>query len=151
MQLKPYNELSIEAAYYRGWQWWLNANESFKTLIGAIEYVPDGIDYLCDCTEEDESGNVIGTWIEEVDDPVDCMYNGYIDCETSEIASFAPVELESDGIVLAKSAMAYPGANAGPDNAMPGSNHSQMRNDSNLETKLDELLDGFHGMYFRTL
>lgn len=61
-----------------------------------------------------------------------------------------PVEYESDGVVLASSAMAYPGADVGPDNALIGSNHQQMRNDSNLGAKLEELFAGDHGSYFET-
>lgn len=141
---------AISRAYYKGWQWWLNADENYKILIGAIDYVPSGTEYLCDCVEEDWNGYPIEYWTEIVSDPDGCDYGGPIDCEITEITSFSPTEYESDGVVVASSAMAYPGADVGPDNAMIGSNHQQMRNDSNLGTKLQELFDGDHGEYFIT-
>ena len=56
----------------------------------------------------------------------------------------------NDGVVLQESAQNYPGASNGDDNKMTGSNHLQMRNDSNTETKLEELMSGLYNPYFST-
>jgi triacylglycerol esterase/lipase EstA (alpha/beta hydrolase family) len=57
------------------------------------------------------------------------------------------VEFENDGLVLAESAAAYPGAQV---KSMIKSNHQQMRNDSNTKTRLVELFSGELGIYFYT-
>ncbi len=142
----------ISYAYYKGWQWWLNANDNYKILIGAIEFVESGTAYECHCIKEDYYGTPIDSWTTTVYDPDDCGgYNGPVDCRIiDEIIEYTPVEHESDGVVLASSAMAYPGADVGPDNALIGSNHFQMRNDKHLKEKLKELFEGKHGKYFKT-
>jgi hypothetical protein len=60
---------------------------------------------------------------------------------------FVTVDKPSDGVVLTESAMAFPGAQA---EEMPGSNHQQMRNDSNTKAKMLKLLGGGFGAYFTT-
>jgi len=72
---------------------------------------------------------------------------GLTDCYSRPVFSTNRIEHESDGVVLAKSAMAYPGAKAVP---MDGSNHQQMRNDENTKKRLFELWNGEHGTFFFT-
>ena len=54
----------------------------------------------------------------------------------------------SDGVVLAESAKNFPGAAVGK--ALEGSNHFQMRNDSQLKKALNGLYNGDNGIWFIT-
>ena len=57
---------------------------------------------------------------------------------------------ESDGFILAESAMNAPGANYTP-RKMDGSNHLQMKNDSNTKDAVKAIFeDGLGGDYFYT-
>jgi hypothetical protein len=133
--------LNLMLKYYQGWQWWLRADVNYKTLIGAVEYEPNGIGFLCECETDDSYGNYTSYSYSFVESEIECynMEDNYTFCEATEVELFTRVDYQSDGIVLASSAMAYPGADVGPDNAMHGSNHQQMRNDSNLEVKLRDI------------
>lgn len=69
-------------------------------------------------------------------------------CVLSSAGSLIQVtEKPSDGVVLAESASAYPGALT---DEMPKSNHQQMRNDSNTKIKMLKVLEGGFGDYFIT-
>jgi hypothetical protein len=61
----------------------------------------------------------------------------------------------SDGFILTESAMNGPGMNYFPPNLMDGSNHMQMKNDSNMELAVEAIFE--HGLkpgdptaYFKT-
>ena len=54
----------------------------------------------------------------------------------------------SDGVVLAESAKSFPGSK--PGGPLEGSNHFQMRNDSQLKIKLKDLYDGKFDDWFIT-
>ena len=128
----------IMHGYNNGWQWWINADDSYKALIGVLEFNPINTNYFCDCSYPFQDSFV--------DDPDDC----FSFCTVIELFEYERIDHESDGIVLASSAMAYPGADVGLDNALVGSSHMQMRNDSNLKQELKELFEGDHGFYFVT-
>lgn len=124
-------------AWLRGYNWLLQSNNKWKTVIGARvgTYVPQTV-YRCKC----------GGFSFPTTDPSDC----YADCElvpwgTTNV--FQYVEKENDGVVLAQSANAFPGA---PAHSLPGSNHQQMRNDSNTKVRMNEVFDGAHSNYFFT-
>ena len=141
----------ISRLYQIGANWWRDADDSFKTIIGAREFNTTGTLYECTCIVTDPYTGWEWEDIYSVSNESDC--NGGVDEDcfiTGEIIQGFPVEYESDGIVTAPSAMGFPGADVGPDNALIGSNHQQMRNDSNLEQELDELFRGDHGDYFIT-
>jgi len=55
----------------------------------------------------------------------------------------------SDGVVLAESAKTWPGVNA-VGLPLEGSNHFQMRNDSQLKIALNGLYNGDNGIWFIT-
>jgi len=56
---------------------------------------------------------------------------------------------QSDGIILAESAMNGPGANY-PVQVMMGSNHFQMRNDSKTKFATEEIFErGIGSLYFQ--
>ncbi len=135
-------EAAIRAtAFYNGWQWWLNADEQWKTLIGAITF-EEVTTNQCNCistnSPEEFTSNV---------SEADCNFSGYF-CQSSTATTYIRHEEGSDGIVPISSAIAFPGAATGIDKELTGSNHQQLRNDSNLEVKLTELYDGYHGDYF---
>ena len=89
-----------------------------------------------------------------VDDPSECqdysVGGQHFDCTASTEIEYVveTLSLPSDGVVLAESAMDYPGA--GHVDVMPASNHMQMRNDSNTKAKLLKLFDEEFGVYFFT-
>ena len=90
-----------------------------------------------------------------VDDPADCqdysVGGQHFDCTASTEIEYVveTLSLPSDGVVLAESAMDYPGA--GHVDVMPKSNHMQMRNDSNTKAKLLKLFTSGYDDYFFTL
>ena len=58
---------------------------------------------------------------------------------------------ESDGIVLAESASAFPGTiNTKNNIKLSGSNHEQIKNDKNTKLALTKLYNGLSGSYFQT-
>lgn len=58
------------------------------------------------------------------------------------------ITADSDGIVLTNSALKFPGCTY--NILMQGSNHNQMKNDSNTKTCLNNLFSGAYGAYFST-
>lgn len=112
---------------------WLNAsNNKFKAITGA--YSTQWVNtYQCAC-----NGYTFPTSIPSC--PTGCVL--------SSAGSLIQVtEKPSDGVVLAESASAYPGALT---DEMPKSNHQQMRNDSNTKIKMLKVLEGGFGDYFIT-
>ena len=65
-----------------------------------------------------------------------------------EIIEIQPMAYESDGVVLANSAAALPGANF--VSRMSQTSHMQMRNNSELKSGLNRLFEGEFGWYFKT-
>lgn len=119
-------------AWLKGYLWLKDSNTKFKTITGASQ----------------------GHWV----NTYQCSCNGYSfptsqpscppGCSLSGVNSYwKPEEYANDGIILAASAMAYPGAMV---RKMNGSNHLQMRNDSNTRLRLSELFEGAYGDYFTT-
>lgn len=116
----------------KGVSWLQNSNNKYKTIIGALEtnWITT---YTCNC-----NGSTFPT--NQPTCPPGCTLSG-----SSSYLNM--VNHPNDGVVLANSASAYPGAIS---RAMPKSNHQQMRNDSNTKARLFELLEGYYGDYFRT-
>ena len=67
-------------------------------------------------------------------------------CETYPAITLQEVE-SSDGVVPVSSAAGF--ENAITD-ILPASNHQQMRNDRNTKIKLDKVLNGEYGQFFKT-
>ncbi len=159
--------LAVRNAYIKGSHWLQNANNSFKTIIGAYNYV-ELTTSVCNCILVDNQGN----FIDDVFPPAGCIPpNPNIICDLTETIINAPVSKPSDGVVLVESASNLPGASffctteedfcLDPDPPssptpnfacfdLPGSNHGQMRNDSNTKFALKRLFDGEFGCYFKT-
>ena len=140
-------------AWKRGAEWWAGANDRFRNINGSlgIQETPIMVNE-CNCTAYDYDGNSIYDWI-ELGDELGCSSYGWLtSCyPTGNLVpsvSLSISDKDSDGVVLAESAMNFPGAQAVA--VMPGSNHQQMRNDSNTKKRLLELWGGTHGIFFKT-
>jgi hypothetical protein len=150
-------ERDLQAEWSRGANWWRNANNRFKAAVGAVETVGTfSTAYECDCTSYDGNGYEGGSWSSVASTPQECYSQGsydqgsgaYTNCylgTPTTIVTYSIVDVPSDGLVLASSASGYPGA---ATKEMIGSNHQQMRNDTNTKNRLNELYNGIHGDYF---
>ncbi|MFZ1496687.1 MAG: hypothetical protein WAS72_06485, partial [Saprospiraceae bacterium] len=120
-------------AYRIAIDWYNNVNNQYKTIIGArIRH--EIVDTYCRCEMQVTYQNPC---------PEDCGEISVVDYVTY-------TEKPSDGVVLAESAMNFPGL-ASPNHArvLQGSNHQQMRNDQNTKIALKALFSGNEGLpYF---
>lgn len=105
-------------AYYHAYQWFNNADDVWKYMIGHSTVGPDpnGIGYC----------EGLDSYIRQTE----CMVNGGIAWYPNIVKILKP----SDGVVLAESAKSFPGLR--PGGPLQGSNHFQMRNDSQLKLRL---------------
>lgn len=141
-------------AYYLGYRWWVEVEESYLSLIGAVDYVIAGCH--CDCLEKYGNDPTPYDVLHDIDCDDDCSSfednpppnTNVIHCEYAIV--YDKYIKPNDGVVLVESAQDYPGADNGVENVMQGSNHMQMRNDSNTDDKLTNLMNGIHGLYFIT-
>lgn len=152
----------IAAGYQNGVDWFNQANDQWRTITGSLRYDPvTSTGYQCNCTLFNYQGQVISTWTSTVANASSCFggspQNGVIQsCQASPgatITTYVPVDEDSDGVVVKSSASNFPqGASPTltPTRDMPGSNHLQMRNDSNTKLRLNELFKGDYGNYFIT-
>lgn len=138
-----------------------NANTYWRYLIGS--YHPDSVEwiestqYLVRANTSHSRRNevlLIRTSNESVAQEVyqNALNSGDFNSvilTTKEIANKRLMFFPSDGVVLAKSQMAFPGVEEHNISIMPGSNHFQMRNDANTERALHLLYDGSFGALFR--
>ena len=129
-------------------------DSQWKIIIGAHITRPEP-KYRCTCVYEGTPGEPGETWDSFVDDPSECqdysVGGEHFECTASTEIEYVveTLSLPSDGVVLAESAMDYPGA--GHVDVMPKSNHMQMRNDSNTKAKLLKLFTSGYDDYFFTL
>lgn len=144
----------VRDAYYTGYQWWTDVEETYLSLIGAVDYGITGCH--CDCEIKFGSDN----------SPIQVLFN--IDCndDCSGIVNDPPDNANilsceyavvyetyikpNDGVVLQESAQNYPGADNGMDNIMTNTNHLQMRNNFKTQLKLESLMNGYDGLFFET-
>jgi pimeloyl-ACP methyl ester carboxylesterase len=140
---------NLTNAWKKGVDWFPTLNPTWKDLIGALDIQVYQAGCQCDYYDY---GNLIGTQI----------FYGNTDCEELESGSnTSSVECQpyyeiytntkpSDAFILAESAMNMPGANYEP-RVMLGSNHLQMRNDSEMGKAVKAIFeDGLGGDYFYT-
>jgi pimeloyl-ACP methyl ester carboxylesterase len=154
------NQLDNITGYQKGIDWLNNANEDWRVIIGAKRFdeVGTSTEYECNCSEYDYDGNTIYSWTTSVADINDCVGNGWLTgCSptgnTVTVSNFQFVDEASDGIVVESSAKGFPQGTSPeptPNRIMDGSNHQQMRNDSNTKARLLELFNGQFGNYFIT-
>lgn len=139
----------LEGAWKKGVDWFPTLNPTWKDLIGALDMQVYQAGCQCDYYDY---GNLTGTQI----------FYGNTDCESLESGSMtSSVECQpyyeiysntkpSDAFILAESAINMPGANYMP-RVMQGSNHLQMRNDSEMKIAVDAIFkDGLDRGYFKT-
>ena len=139
----------LEAAWKKGVDWFPTLNPTWKDLIGALDVQVYQAGCQCDYYDY---GILTGTKI----------FYGNTDCEslesgsmTSSVACQPYYEMytstkPSDGFILQESAMNMPGANYEPME-MLGSNHLQMRNDSEMGKAVQAIFFGGLGRsYFKT-
>jgi hypothetical protein len=132
-----YNTLA--KAYKQGKDWFKILNPSWKNLIGALDVTLDQTGCQCD------------TYVQgELTDSQ--IYFGETDCDSFN-SDFGTVQIQcqphyellnihkpSDGFILCESAAQGPGINYEPV-YMNGSNHMQMRNDSEMQKALLKIFD----------
>jgi len=147
-------------AYYKGYQWWLNANDNYLRIIGGLVpkiTVTQGYD--CNCIQYDYDGSQVNTWTNFVTDANSCQnISTFVDCypTPTTIYEYSEDHVDNDGLVTMPSAIAFPGLDIANDHGLPNrapmlrSNHSQLTNDFNTRDRLNELFLGRYGLFFRT-
>ncbi len=150
-EYERHTEVAYE--YDKGVQWFANANDEWKLIIGALEVGPvqDGCIITSDYNvwECDPNAPQYCGWVTYTN-----QYNqgsGIINCaqfntptETSlPNISIVKTYKPSDGVVTVESASGYPGLQW-PALDMIGSNHMQLRNDVNTKKRLNNLFDGLN-------
>ena len=131
------------AAADKAASWYLDANNSYKQLIGARRMTLNANGFWCRCLDDPNNPS----WF-PVANASDC--SGDDGCITIPRYEYALVEKPSDGVVLAESAGQLQGAVASI--MMPGTNHQQMRNSSTTRLVLNRLMNGqvAGGAFFAT-
>ncbi len=141
----------IRNAYYEGAQWWANANDSYKYLIGSYSYqdIVSNSQYICKCSFN--SGFLHYDLYNTYTIGYPCEHELiYLTCEELPLIVTTFVTKTSDGVVLAESASTLPAGYNSVAAALSGSNHQQMRNDSKAGYRLSNLFYGQFGNFFQT-
>jgi len=133
----------VRDAYKRGVDWFPTLDPSWKWIVGSVKA---DVTQQCVCSEE--GGNTIPYWIGECND-------SNIPCDNPSVEYVLGYDTKlSDAFILAESAMNGPGRTYTP-RLMDGSNHLQMKNDSNTKDAIkaifeDGLDQGNPNAYFKT-
>ncbi len=138
--------VEILNAYKQGQDWFNRLDDQYKTIIGAIDYTKT-TKWYCEC-ENVKTGAFTSTLITNPNDCPSSSSNGIV-CEAVEYTTYTQIKKDSDGVVLAESAMNIPFATA-PPRKMINSSHMQMRNDENTRTGLNAIYNGDVGFFFKT-
>ena len=144
--------LQTAQGYERGIEWFQNSSDFWHELTGALTFEEVILQTgTCTCGsgptgEPDPNFTSFPCHVNEIGSiQCDGFFNFIPD------TGFSEVRRESDAVVLAESAMAFPGAVH--IFRMPGSNHFNMRNDNNTQTLLFDVFSGDPGLglqYFET-
>lgn len=150
---KLYEEKII--AYQDGIDWYSRFDDQYKLIIGALSYDTSIVSYYkCICLQSD--GVLYSE--SEVNSIQDCENdpnnnNGGITCYTQGPFTrykFTTIKKESDGTVLAESAMNLPKATK-PPVKLNNSSHMQARNSEQIRVALYDLYEGTNGgLFFKT-
>lgn len=136
---------NVAEGYRKGVNWFPTLNPTWKELIGATqtELVSSG----CKCYFEGNYGDDYQLICSGPCESLDCStFCDFVE----ETFSFEVTAYDSDGFILAESAMNGPGINYDVQ-FMDGSNHMQMKNDSQLELAVEKIfVFGLGGEYFKT-
>lgn len=122
----------IRDGYWEGVEWFDTMDPTWQELIGARQtsIVQNGCDYYYEDWYNGRCTVFVGH------DP-NCSPDFNYDCEFPHYETNVSQHL-SDGFILAESAINGPGVNY-PIQFMEGSNHMQMKNDSNMEQAIEEI------------
>lgn len=134
----------VASAFLKGVEWFTTMDPAYRELIGALEINIIG-NGNCLCLEQGALG------MYEVINEGTCSSLNYSSCDlVMGDYTLQFIEKPADGFILAESAMNAPGANYDPT-FMDGSNHFQMKNDSNTERAMDAIFeDGLGRNFFKT-
>jgi hypothetical protein len=143
--------ISVRDAYGEGSDWIESADDQYKLAIGALQkQEPQTVEY-CECITNEN-----GEWSDVVY-PGPCTPNdGCSFSHTIITTEIAIQEYESDGLVLAESAMNHPyttyfDAQGNPAAVrLENSSHMQQRNNTALKDALTNLYNGDYGPFFST-
>lgn len=130
----------VRDAWKKGYDWWTSANPTWRSIIGADQYVIGS--YTCQCIDETEF-DLVDTYY-EIEPGEECDPD-WGDCIMH--INYAIETFPNDGVVLCNSS----GNVLGFTHAriMDDSNHFSMRNDHNTKDRLTELFNGDYGDYFK--
>lgn len=135
----------VSGLYKNGYDWMLNIDQTWRTLIGSETLNPVVKGYKCTCAGiiAHPDGSMEEYYEEKtVDNEADCIPSNpdpKIKCVAEAIIEMEKELKPSDGIVLAESAINYPGA--GFIEVLPSTSHMQMRNSEETKMALITLYD----------
>ncbi len=141
------NQMRI--AWRKGVEWFPTLDPSWQDVIGAADIQVVQVGCKCDTYEYGTlTGSNITYGVQDCDALSSGGNTGSTECYPlyQNTTSYKP----NDGFILAESASNGPG-NTHEVQFMPGSNHMQMRNDSNTADAMDKIfVKGLGGTYFIT-
>lgn len=146
---------NIADAYKDGVNWFPRLDPTWRNLIGALDLQVNIVPTSnCQCDEYSYGELVNSTILYGVSDCESMSqgngYNWSYECYAVNDVSYTVIDKASDGFILAESAMNAPGMNYEPE-YMPGSNHLQMRNDSEMGKAIDKIfINGLNRQFFKT-
>ena len=142
-------EQEIADAYKLGVDWFNDIEGIYSQYIGAGGYQIDELTYTCQLYNSSEP-----TYSYIVENPEDCVCCcGIPNCVSKVVTTWVGMTIEnkeSDGFILKESATEIINPTHDPI-VMQGSNHLQMRNDSNTEDVFNKLFRGEWDEFFETL
>lgn len=130
---------AIRNAYVKGANWLVDADDEWKSIIGALEVeVIDTGEPTCSCLTEPDV-------IISEEELANCSGPT---CIMGTVHEIEIVEKPSDGVVVAEAGLALPGSPQ--TDLMEKSNHMQLKNDYNAMVRWRDLLKGDYGIFFST-
>jgi pimeloyl-ACP methyl ester carboxylesterase len=152
-------------AWDKGYQWWLHADDNWRVFIGADQYITSTMtvpELFCKC-QLNNSGHITNLTDEQVNSSTDCQnlenslgmdFGGAhtnVRCHTytRNVTGLFTIfnHQTSDGVVVSSSAGGLLHRQNWP---MKGSNHGQIKNDTNTKLRLTDLFNGLYDPYFAT-
>ncbi|HMR87382.1 MAG TPA: hypothetical protein PKD51_04475 [Saprospiraceae bacterium] len=141
-----YNNLTN--AWKKGVDWFPTLNPTWKNLIGAGPYEVNQTG--CECSHYNHGNLVYTQFYPGITICPSNQNNGQYTVVCNPTYEVTAVTNASDAFILAESAMNMPRANYEP-RLMQGSNHLQMRNDSEMGKAVDAIFfGGLDRPYFKT-
>lgn len=127
-------------SYSKALTWFESYNDTWKELIGVNQTRLEKNGCLCEERLFGDEGDNIINYIPDNDACVSLTQGPGARCSIS-YKSVTETDKPSDGFILKESAVNAPGRNY-PLHKMQGSNHMQMKNDSNMEDAVKKIFEG---------